>query len=77
MSITGRARAYLKRKRSEGQLVLIGVLLSGIAGILIGLVTEQTYLTIAAGMISAFVVQRLRETNEDVVEENTLDNEES
>ena len=67
----------MKRKRSESQLVLIGVLLSGIAGIIIGLVTEQTYLTIAAGMISAFVVQSLRKANEEAIEENTPNNEES
>ena len=67
----------MKGKRSEGQLVLIGVLISGIAGIIIGIVTEQTYLTIAAGMISAFVVQRLRETNEEIVEENTQNKEEN
>ena len=67
----------MKRKRSESQLVLIGILISGIAGIFIGLVTEQTYLTIAAGMISAFIVQRLRQENEEIVEENNQDSEES
>ncbi len=41
--------------------MLIGVLLSGVAGVIIGMVTENTLLSIAAGMVSALVVQRLRE----------------
>ncbi len=41
--------------------MLIGILLSGVAGVIIGMVTENTLLSIAAGMVSALVVQRLRE----------------
>ncbi len=48
-------------KFSEGRLLLIGVLLSGVAGVIIGMVTENPLLSIAAGMVSALVVQRLRE----------------
>jgi hypothetical protein len=46
---------------TEGRLLLIGVLLSGAAGVIIGMITENPLLSIAAGMVSALVVQRLRE----------------
>ena len=51
-------------RRAEGRWLLIGILISGGAGILLGFITKKPYIVIAAGIISAYIVQRLRETSE-------------
>ena len=53
--------------------MLIGVLLSGVAGVIIGMVTENTLLSIAAGMVSALVVQRLREGSTEDQSQNDIE----
>ncbi len=63
----------MTEKRTEGQLLLIGVLLSGVAGVIIGIVTENTLLSIAAGMVSALVVQRLREGSTEDQSQNDIE----
>lgn len=49
----------MEKKQADSKWMTYGILISLIAGLVLGYLTEEPYLGIAIGMIVAFVVQRM------------------
>lgn len=54
----------MSSRGSEGRWLLLGILISSSLGIAVALITHDTLLVIATGMISALIVQHLRRLSE-------------
>ena len=57
----------MEKISGEGQLMMLGIFICVIAGIFVSFYLESPTLMIGIGMLAAFIVQKLRQSREELI----------